>query len=194
MMKITLDTSCMDDSVKDLRDNLVSMQNKKQIQLYMDQEPFEEKQNWCSEQLKTHLKKLEQLSWMLSNVNSDDMYAKEIPEGCSLEDVLTNNIEEIGKIYKKVRNIHSPEFRDDKIKHFRDLSDKKQINKYNDWMILSKHIIKKRDFFVTLNTTDFIYDGKNDRRKIFQDEFKEYGLKIRELNKDFLKELGGIIK
>lgn len=109
MIKITLDTSCIGQNKK-LIERLEELQKEGAIQLYCDQNQF-----WEKEQLENRLKKLDDLSWMMTNTN-DDRYAKEIPEGSTLDDVLDDNLEELGSIYRKVRDIHSPEFSGDKIK------------------------------------------------------------------------------
>ncbi|NMB66885.1 hypothetical protein GYA25_02400 [Candidatus Woesearchaeota archaeon] len=57
---------------------------------------------------------------------------------------------------------------------------------YFDIWLLETAILNKQDFFVTLNTNHFIKDGK-------KESIESLGIKIREPNKDFLKELNGLI-
>jgi len=120
-----------------------------------------------------------------------DIYMKEIPENKTIDEVLSYDQNKYNEIFKKVSEIHSPEFRGDKFKNLKDLSLEKQINKLNDWQMLSRHIYHNRNFFVTNDESGFIREGKNDtedkKKKMFESEFR--GLKIRKSNEKFIKEL-----
>ena len=93
-------------------------------------------------------------------------------------------MEENKKVFGKVRGIHSPEYSGESF--FKTLSKGKQISMWNDWSILTYHILNRRDFFVTMDKRGFINNGKKEK---FEEEFKEHGLRIMELNEEFIKEL-----
>ena len=128
---------------------------------------------------------------MMHGFNQEDLCMQEIPEDKTIDEVLSYDPVKYNEIFKKVRAIHSPEFRGDKFKNLNDLSPEKQYNKSNDWQLLSRHIYHNRDFFVTNDKSGFIREGKNDtedkKKKRFESEFG--GLKIRKLNGNFIKEL-----
>jgi len=167
MITITLDTSCLDLRYPELHE-LKKLKDKGQIELWMEQDTQYEKEQWKNIGLKN-----DAILWMWSNLRCKK-YAYEIPHGRTIEDVELWSQSEYEKTFKKVREIHSPEF-----KRLKQLPQ----NKYFDWTILTYHILRKRDFFVTKDTSDFIDDGRKEK---FENEF---GIQIRELNQEFLNEL-----
>jgi len=175
MITITLDTSCLDLRYPELHE-LKELKDKSQIELWMELDTEYEKEQWENIGIKNEV-----LLWMYSNVRCEK-YAYEIPEGRTLEDVEPFGLSEFEEIYKKVRAIHSPEFKRLKRLEFLKTS-KKRINKHIDWTILTLHILRKRDFFVTKDSKGFINNGKKEK---FETEF---GIQIRKLDQKFIDEL-----
>lgn len=182
MITITLDTSCIDQKAIPFLNQLRALQDQNKIRMFMVMDSF-----WEKHQYQNRIRKLEDLAWMLSNVDDEDQYAVKIPEGKTIDDVQPFDIDKYQNIYRRVRAIHSPEFRGKKLKNLTLLKVKKQINKHHDWKILTKHILSSRDYFITLNTNDFINHGRKDAFK------GEFNIEIRELNQKFINELKGIL-
>lgn len=182
MIKITLDTSCIDKRVTKELNELKKLYEENKIQVWMFEASF-----WEKMQYKNRILQLRDLAWMMSFID-EDRYAHEIPKGKTIDDVEPFDREKYGQIYKKVSEIHSPEFKGGSIKHLNDLDPKTQFSKHHDWQILTKCIIMEHDYFVTLNTNDFIKNGK---RETFEEEFD---IQIRELNGEFINELKNRVK
>lgn len=191
MLIITLDTCCYDArcyyaEVKELK----KLHEKGEIEVWVDHIAYFEKEQYAPSNKESYIKHCKDMA-MIHGFNHKDIYMQEIPEDKTIDEVLSYDQVKYDEISKKVRAIHSPEFRGDKSKNLKDLSLKKQNNKWNDWRLLSRHIYHNRDFFVTNDESGFIREGKNDtedkKKKKFESEFG--GLKIRKLNGNFIKEL-----
>lgn len=110
MIKITLDTSCIDKRVTKELNELKKLYEENKIQVWMFEASF-----WEKMQYKNRILQLRDLAWMMSFID-EDRYAHEIPKGKTIDDVEPFDREKYGQIYKKVSEIHSPEFKGGKYK------------------------------------------------------------------------------
>lgn len=92
-----------------------------------------------------------------------------------------NNLEndDRAKLFDKLAKILFPE----------GISGKKRRSHFNDLQILASHIMKRRDFFITQNSNDFMTKGKKEKL-----EKKISGLKIRLMDDQLIKELKMLTK
>lgn len=190
MITITLDTNCFEEKYNAELEELKKLRVKGEIEVLVYLEAYDEKKQYeASSIIKSKIKRAKGIAKMMGFTL--DIYAKEIPDDKTIDDVLSCDRGKYNEIFKKVREIHSPEFGGDKFKNFKDLSLKKQINKLNDWRMLSLHISDNRDIFVTNDLSGFIRESKSDKddkkKKRFESEFS--GLHIRRLDNFFLEEL-----
>lgn len=179
MIKITLDTSCLDLINPELKE-LKKLRKDGKIELYVQYSSLIEKLDWNSKKIDEILK------WIARNTIVDIYsYRKNLNE---MKNVTVNqffkNLKDYVGINKKVMKIHSDYLKD--LGHFRKLKLANEVNLRSDFDILAQHIHNKRDYFVTMDKKGFINCGKKGK---FENEFN---IKIRLLNKDFINELNNL--
>lgn len=175
IVSITLDTSVLffEDP---LWEELTQLRKEGNVDLFIELDSIMEKQNY--ENIK---KKIEDLRKIGANTIHEG-YAYKIPERKKLNDVLPWTMKEYQKIYDKVRVIHSPEY-----ENLSTLTEIKKgnkiVNKHIDWDIMTLHILRGRDYFLTNDKWGFINGGRKEK---FEKKFK---IKVRVLDECFIKEL-----
>ena len=175
MIDITFDTSCYDKESKKLFDELRNLQKQGKIKMWHEGYSEIETERWISpnnsdvkELFRTHSdRKIEAFHIPVS-------IAEDMPKVSKYFD------EQLGYTSKELNDAHTII---DDILHPEGFGGKTAINKYLDGKILAKHIVRKRNYFVTKDK-GFI---KNDRKEKLEKQFP--GLKIRLLNKDLIEEL-----
>lgn len=180
-IKITLDT-CAIELENPIINELMNFREQGLVKLFVEIYSELEKEKW------TNIKREADLHWITRYChqdpgaftlppNVDIVRAIENARGYTFEDEINTDL--------KIRKIHSPE-----IKNIGSLPPGKSgLGKYSDWQILTNHIMNKRDYFLTKNTRDFINKGRQMglRRKLLENQFP--GLKIREPDQEFIKEI-----
>jgi len=192
MITVTLDTNCFDKKCNKELTELRKLHAEKKIEVLVYLNAYLEKKQYKASEKESRIKHCRDMASMAGF--KLEIYAKEIPDNKTIDEVLAYDKEKYNEIFKKVRKIHSPEYRGDKFKTFKDLSLEKKINKLNDWQMLARHIYQNRNFFVTNDERGFIRENRKDtqdkRKKRFESEFSD--LKIRRLNAEFIEELKDI--
>lgn len=176
MIHITLDTSCFDRNSIKLVEELKNLENLSLVKVWREGYSDIETERWISPDKLI----IEELTYTSTDVKSDAHFMPlEIAEDPIksfeyLERQQGYTLKELNEVHIKI----------DKIIHPEGFHGKKAINKYIDGKILAKHIVRKRNIFVTKDKRGFINNGKKEK---LEEEFP--GLKVRILNENLIKEL-----
>lgn len=178
MISITLETSCLDFDKPELGELELLAKNKK-VELWVEEVSKQEKEKWENK------KKDKILQWIDNNTKINPITHMEIRTEIDFKNCIKHCID-FSKIYIKVAGIHSQEHKDQK--KFRKLKFNNEENLRADWYICTMHILKGRDYFVTLDKKGFIgYDKQEKFEKTFDTKF-------RLLDNNFINELKELVK
>jgi len=174
MINLTLDTSCFDKKSAKHIEELKNLEKMGIIKIWHELYSEIETDRWNS----MDKDKIKDLFHTHSNVKLDSSF---IPSHLEEPQEVLNYLEQ--KQGYKLEDLHNVHVKIDMILHPEGFHGKKSINKYIDGKLLAKHIVRKRDIFVTKDY-GFIKNGKKEK---LEKEFPN--IKIRILDDDFVKEL-----
>jgi len=173
MINLTLDTSCFEKNSVELIKELKTLENRG-IKVWHELYSEIETDRWINK----GKDEIKELFHSHSNVKLDSSFIpSDIQEPQEilkfLEQKQGYTLDELHKVHVKI----------DRILHSEGFHGKNIRNKYIDGKLLAKHIVRKRDIFVTKDY-GFI---KNNKKEKLEREFPN--IKIRILDVDFIKEL-----
>lgn len=181
MIKITLDTCCFDKHSLILIGELINLKNHGVIELYCDGLSKIEIDRWLYSEELTLEEKIKIRDLLNENFKIKGN-ASFVPIDVA-EDPLKSLQHFSQQQGYTIEELHNTHIKIDLILHPEGFDGKSGRNKYVDGKILAKHIMEKRDFFVTKDKGFF----KNGRKEKLEKAFPN--IKIRILNEELIDEL-----